>query len=347
MSTIIRARAPLRLGLAGGGTDVSPFCDIYGGAVLNVTIDRYALASITRLSSDEVIFRSTDLGKEERLPLLSSYNTAEGLRLHRGVYNRLIRDFNGGVPIPLCLTTHVESPMGSGLGSSSALVVAMVEALRELLRAPLGEYDIARLAFDIERNDVGLNGGRQDQYSAAFGGFNFIEFAKDEHVLVNPLRIHSSYSNELQASLVLFFTGVSRESATIIENQTASLSTGGIPLEGMHQLKADAIAMKEQLLRGNIQGVAEVLTHSWAAKKKTSSAVSTPKIERIYELAMKSGALAGKVSGAGGGGFMMFIVDPERRAEVITRLSAEGEGHVQTCGFTDTGVTAWRTQRPG
>ncbi len=346
MSTIIRARAPLRLGLAGGGTDVSPFCDIHGGAVLNVTIDRYALASITRLSSDEVIFRSTDLGKEERLPLLSSYNTAEGLRLHRGVYNRMIKDFNGGHPIPLCLTTHVESPMGSGLGSSSALVVAMVEALRELLRAPLGEYDIARLAFDIERKDVGLNGGRQDQYSAAFGGFNFMEFAKDEHVLVNPLRIHSAYSNELEASLVLFFTGVSRESATIIENQTASISTGGSSLEGMHQLKADAIAMKEQLLRGNIHGLAEVLTHSWEAKKKTSSAVSTPKIERIYDLALGSGAMAGKVSGAGGGGFMMFIVDPERRAEVIAKLGAEGEGQVQTCGFTDTGVTAWRTQRP-
>ena len=297
--------------------------ETFGGAVLNVTIDRYALASITKIASDEVIFRSSDLGQEERLPLSSAFPTSEGLRLHRGVYNRLIEDFNGGRPIPLSLTTRVGSPIGSGLGSSSALVVAMVEALREFLRVPLSDYDVARIAYQIERVDVGLNGGRQDQYAAAFGGLNFMEFFQDGRVLVNPLRLKPAYLYEFEASLLLYFTGVSRSSAIIIDNQRDSVSAGGDPLEGMHQLKTDALAMKEKMLIGDIGGVAEILTNTWEAKKRTSPAVTTAEIDHIYQIALKSGALAGKISGAGGGGFLMFLVDPDRREELIARLTGE------------------------
>jgi D-glycero-alpha-D-manno-heptose-7-phosphate kinase len=158
----VRAKAPLRLGLAGGGTDVSPYCDEHGGCVLNVTIDRSAMASITLRDDDRVVFNAVDLGRTDECAAAPELPAGQGLGLHRAAYNRMIRQFNGARPLPLTLTTHVDCPPGSGLGSSSALVVAMVAAFRELLGAPLGEYDTARLAFEIERRDLGLAGGRQD-----------------------------------------------------------------------------------------------------------------------------------------------------------------------------------------
>ena len=341
---VIRARAPLRLGLAGGGSDVSPYADEYGGCVLNVTIDRYATATAESLPDGEVVLHAADLDVVERLTAAPRLNADEGLRLHRGVYNRMVREFNGGRPAPVRLTTHVDSPMGSGLGSSSALVVAMVAAMGEYLSAPLGEYDVARLAFEIERIELGLNGGKQDQYAAAFGGFNFMEFGPGERVVVNPLRIRASVSNEVQASLVLFFTGASRESARIIDQQSDALRRGGVPLDAMHQLKQEAILMKEALLHGDHGSMAGILSRGWAAKKRTSSAVSNPEIERLHAAAMDAGARAGKVSGAGGGGFLMFIVDPVRRTDVIRALTAEPGGRIEVCGITHEGVVVWRGQ---
>lgn len=339
---LIRARAPLRLGLAGGGTDVSPFSDDFGGRVLNATIDRYAFASVEVTSGNEISFISTDLQASETVRAEASLPTDTGLRLHRGVYNRVIREFNGGQPISLRLYTHVESPMGSGLGSSSALVVAMLEAMRELVGAPLGEYDLARLAFSIEREDLALNGGRQDQYAAAFGGFNFMEFGPGDRVIVNPLRVRPAISRELETSLVLFFTGASRESAKIIDNQSASVKSGGSPLEAMHQLRDEAVQMKDALLTGDLPEMAIVLERGWQAKKRTSPAVSNQELERIYTAAIEAGALAGKVSGAGGGGFMMFLADPIRRADVVRRLAAEPHGRVELCRFTSEGAASWR-----
>ena len=339
--SVIRARAPLRLGLAGGGTDVSPFADLHGGLVLNATIDKYAFASVELTDNGTVEFVSTDLQQSETLDV-GVLSTDSGLRLHRGVYNRMMKDFNGGAPIGLRMTTYVESPLGSGLGSSSALVVAMVEALRELLGAPLGEYEVALLAFNIERKDLGLNGGRQDQYAATFGGFNFMEFGKGDRIVVNPLRISKATVNELEASLVLYYTGASRESATIIDNQTNAVAAGGATLDAMHQLKTEATQMKEALLFGDLDRMADILERGWQAKKKTSTAVSNPLIERLFALAMASGARAGKVSGAGGGGFMIFLVDPSRRANLIRALEADDAGQVEPCRFTEDGAMAWR-----
>ena len=339
-SPLVRSRAPLRLGLAGGGTDVSPYCDTFGGAVINATIDRYAWASFETRKDDCIAFNATDLGQSESLSAVSIMDTDKGLRLHRGVYNRMIADFNGGVPLPMTLTTHVESPLGSGLGSSSALVVAMVQLLAHVLRAPLGEYDVARLSVSIERADLALAGGRQDQYAATFGGFNFIEFGADDHVIVNPLRIRDATICELEASLVLVSSGTSRQSATIIDNQVHSVSSGGRSLEAMHSMKAEAVAMKHALLLGRVKDMAKVLERAWEAKKSTSSSVSTPQIEAIYETAMEAGALAGKVSGAGGGGFIMFLVEPARRGNVINTLTEAGY-HASAARFTSIGSTFW------
>lgn len=342
MSQKIRARAPLRLGLAGGGTDVSPYCDEYGGYVLNAAISLYAYATIESAPPGKVIFRAADLGEEVVLDADPNMPLEGSLRLHRGVYRRIIREFNHGVPINITLSTHSDAPAGSGLGSSSTVVVAMVQAFNEKLKLSLGEYDVAHLAFEIERRDLLLNGGRQDQYAATFGGVNFMEFYGEDRVIVNPLRVREAIIAELEASLVLYFTGISRDSASIIDEQTRGVESGeSRSLDAMHALKEDAVQMKQKLLRGDIRGVATLLGHSWQTKKKLSELVANPVIDHAYNLAIQSGAYSGKISGAGGGGFMMFLVDPARRPEVCRALSSL-KGRVQTAHFTSQGAIAWR-----
>jgi D-glycero-alpha-D-manno-heptose-7-phosphate kinase len=322
---VIRSRVPLRLGLAGGGTDLCAYSEVYGGAVLNCTIDRYAYAFITPRTDGKIAFRARDLSTEELHDLAPEIATSGGLLLHRGVYNRVVREFCGGEPLAVTVSTTVDAPPGSGLGSSSALVVALVEAFRAYLELPLGRYDVARLAYDIERRDLGLAGGKQDQYAATFGGVNFIEFLADDRTIVNPLRLNQNVLNEFEASLVVCFTGVSRGSDKIIREQTVGLKKSSEDtLNALHQLKADAMSMKGTMLAGDMRSMAEILARSWTAKKRTAGAVTTPLIDELYELALNSGALGGKVSGAGGGGFMMFMVAPEDRLQVINALNARG-----------------------
>jgi D-glycero-alpha-D-manno-heptose-7-phosphate kinase len=329
------------LGLAGGGTDLSPYCDMYGGAVLNCTIDRYAYAFITPRTDQKVVLRAGDLRTEEVHDAVPKIDPACGLRLHRGVYNRIVNEYCGGVPLAVTVSTMVDVPPGSGLGSSSALVIALVEAFRAYLDLPLGRYDVAHLAFEIERLELGLTGGRQDQYAAAFGGINFIEFLAGERVIVNPLRLNDNVLNEFEASLIVCFTGVSRDSETIITEQTAGMyRDNSVTIEALHQLKTDAIDMKRTLLTGDIAGMAEVLAHSWAAKKKTASMIATAPIDELCKIALAHGALAGKVSGAGGGGFMMFIVPPDDRLRVINALDAGG-GRASPVHLTLKGSETW------
>jgi len=346
MSVTFRARAPLRLGLAGGGTDVSPYCDIHGGAILNVTIGRYAHATITFHDDPVLRFSALDLDQSEELPLAAALPLDGGLRLHRAVYNVIIERFNAGKPQGMTITTQVDSPMGSGLGSSSALVVAMVEAMREAFQLPLGEYDVAHLAYYIERDVAGLAGGRQDQFAATFGGVNYMEFHADDRVIVNPLRVSRRIWNELESSLVLCFTGVSRASARIIEDQAKSISGDHEgSLEAMHQLKNDSMRMKNALLLGDIVGMAQVLRQSWEAKKRTSASITNPMLDRMYDSAMAEGAMAGKISGAGGGGFMFFFVDPVLRGGVAKALAAGG-GDVSACHMVVEGAESWRIHKP-
>jgi D-glycero-alpha-D-manno-heptose-7-phosphate kinase len=339
---IIRARAPLRLGLAGGGTDVSPYCDMFGGYVLNVTIDRYSYAVIKQLPEPAVRFIAADLQVQQELPLAERYELDGKLNLHKAVYNMIVQRYNDGRPLPIELTTFCDAPVGSGLGSSSALVVVMIKAYTELLNLPLDEYGIARLAFDVERHDCGLQGGRQDQYSATFGGFNFMEFSAQERVLINPLRIKNWIACELEASLVLFYTGVSRESATIIADQSRNMTgSDSGAIDAMHGLKQEALTMKECLLKGDFGGIVDSMRLGWESKKRSAKSVSNPHIEGIYNAAVDAGALAGKVSGAGGGGFMMFFVPPEKHISVVNTL-AKYDGVVSNCHFTHHGCQAWK-----
>ena len=340
---IVRARAPLRLGLAGGGTDVSPYCDLYGGLVLNATIDKYAYAVIEPRAADRrVRFVAADRQDAWEGDAAGPIAFDGRLDLHKGVYSRIVRQFNAGRPLPLTLTTHTDAPPGSGLGSSSTLVVAMVKAFVEWLNLPLGEYDIARLAFEIERVDVGLAGGRQDQYAATFGGFNFMEFHPGERVVVNPLRIKDWILSELEASLLLYFGGVSRDSARIIDEQAANVQrSDAAVLEATHALKAEAIAMKENLLKGDFDGLVQSMQAGWEAKKRMARSISNRQIDDTYELAMRAGMRAGKISGAGGGGFMMLLVDPVRRMDVIRALQ-ELPGRLYNCHFTKYGTQGWK-----
>jgi D-glycero-alpha-D-manno-heptose-7-phosphate kinase len=293
-------------------------------------------------NGDGVHFVATDKQEEwsgEAVPELP----LDGLLdLHKGVYNRIVREFNAGRPLPLTLTTHTDAPPGSGLGSSSTLVVSMIKAFVEWLNLPLGEYDIARLAYEIERKDVGLSGGRQDQYAATFGGFNFMEFHPNERVVVNPLRIKNWIISELEASLLLYFGGVSRDSAQIIDEQTRNVQQDdNAAIDAMHALKQESIAMKESLLRGDFDGLVQSMEAGWEAKKRMAKSISNPRIEESYELARQAGMRAGKISGAGGGGFMMMLVDPVRRMDVIRALS-NTQGQIYNCHFTEIGTQGWK-----
>lgn len=338
---MIRARAPLRLGIAGGGSDVSPYCDLYGGHVLNATIDMYAYCTLEELQENQTIFIAADYEKmyaSESRPVLEFDGT---LDLHKAVYNRVVKQFNQSQPLALKMTTYSDVPAGSGLGSSSTMVVAMVTAYTEWLKLPLGEYEIAHLAYEIERLDLGLSGGRQDTYAATFGGFNFIEFYANERVIVNPLRIKNWIINELESSLVLYYTEVSRESATVIDEQIKNVKVNDCEaLEATHQVKQDATLMKEATLKGSIKDIAKILRRSWEAKKKMARGITNESIEHAYETAMQAGAYSGKVSGAGGGGFIMFMVSPEQKMNVVRALN-HLEGKVANFHFVQHGTQSW------
>lgn len=341
-SPVIRAKAPLRLGLAGGGTDVSPFSDLYGGSVLNATIDMHAYCTIEVTDNNKVVFYAADRDEYEEFEAEGPLDISNGLILHKAVYNRVIKEYNGDNPLSLKMTTYSDAVAGSGLGSSSTLVVAMLRAYTEWLNIPLVEYDLAHLAFHIERVDAGLSGGKQDQYAAAFGGVNFMEFMDNERVIVNPLRIKSWILNELENSFVLYYTGSSRESANIIEEQIKNTTQRKErSIEAMLELKADSIVMKESILKGDFITFSKYLAKSWEAKKKMASSITNPAIDAIYDLAMEAGAYGGKVSGAGGGGFMMLMVNPVHRIRLIEKLSQQS-GKVINFHFTKYGAQAWK-----
>ena len=337
----VRARAPLRLGLAGGGTDVSPYCDTYGGLVLNATIDRYCYATLEECVDRTIEFCAPDIGTIDTITKADVDAESTPLHLHRAIYERMNRDFDLGRP-RIRLTTISDAPPGSGLGSSSTLVVSAIEAFREYFALPLGEYDVARLAYEIEREDYGQAGGSQDQYAATFGGFNVMEFGPAGRIIVNPLRIKDATLRELEASIVLFHTGVSRNSADIIQRQSTYISSGATSqLEATHKLKEEAVAMKEALLKGDLVQLAEVLDRGWQAKKELAEGISNPHIEQCFDVALQAGALAGKVSGAGGGGFVLFLTDPVRRPAVMQALEELCIGAVQPTHFVSEGAVAW------
>jgi D-glycero-alpha-D-manno-heptose-7-phosphate kinase len=227
------------------------------------------------------------------------------------------------------------------------MVVAIIGAFVEWLRLPLGNDEIAHLAFELERVDLAMPGGKQDQYAAVFGGFNFMEFLPGHRVIVNRLQIKASICDELQSTLVLYFTGASRESATIIREQIQNVvNRVKEPLDAMHQVKKDAHLLREHLLTGEIRQFAAVLGSTWEVKKKMSGVISNASIDQILVKAAEAGAMAGKVSGAGGGGFIMFMVEPIRREGLVRALRALG-GQIYFPEFTMAGLKTWQVPVAG
>lgn len=340
---IYRSKAPLRIGLAGGGTDVSPYSDEFGGAILNATLSLHAHATIESINEHKIIIQSIDQNQEQHFEWSEQLPLTGVLDLAKGVYNRIQQDHSFQMK-GFRLSTFVDAPAGSGLGTSSTLVVAIIGAFVEMCKLPLGDYDIAHYAYEIERNDLGLAGGRQDQYAATFGGFNFMEFYANDKVIVNPLRIRQDYLNELENNLVLYFTSTTRESAAIITEQQRNVREKNYKsIDAMHQLKEQAKMMKEALLIGNLDQIGEILDYGFRQKKNMAANISNSNIEEIYEAAKKAGASGGKISGAGGGGFMIFYCPGNSRYKVIETLNTFG-GRVNPYQFTQYGLTSWTIQ---
>lgn len=334
---LVRAKAPLRLSFAGGGTDVPPFPSQEGGLVLNATINRYAYATLRPREDDEIGLESLDLGLAVRYAADDPLPFNGELDLFKAAIRKLWDPTVGGFD----LFVRSSAQPGSGLGLSSTVMVAMIGVLKEYQRIPLTDYEIAEHAYVLEREDLGQSGGLQDQYAATFGGFNFIEFFGD-HVVVNPLRVRPDTVNELEHNLLLCYTGATHVSDGIIADQTERFVTGDTEtVEGLRLQKALAIEMKHALLQGRLLDFAELLGEAWRQKKRLSPRIATSFIDEAYEEALKHGAVSGKVTGAGGGGYMLFYCDYRRKhrvAEALTRMGAS----VADFGFDFNGLTTWR-----
>ncbi|MCB0846117.1 MAG: dehydrogenase [Bacteroidetes bacterium] len=338
------SKAPLRIGLAGGGTDVSPYSDMFGGAILNATINLFASAAIIPRDDDTIIIHARDQKIRKEFKAEKELELVDGLQLQIGIYNRIVKDFLKE-PRGFELITGIDSPTGSGLGTSSTLVVAILGAFAEWLRLPLGEYEIAQLAYSIEREDLAMAGGKQDQYAATFGGVNFMEFHKDNNVIINPLRVKDEILQELEFHLLLFYTHISRKSSNIIEEQRENFTKQQADaVAATDKLKEQAYMMKEALLKGDIASIGKILDFGWQNKKQLAKGITNPVIDEIYETATAAGASGGKISGAGGGGYMIFYCPGSTRFQVISALEEKG-AMLQRYSFLEKGLTTWTSHQ--
>ena len=347
----IRSRAPLRIGLAGGGTDLPIYSDQYGGVVVNATIGMYAYCTIIPTNDNKIkiyAYDNKNTLETDSVPYLP-IDDDNTLILHKGIYNRIVRDYNGGKPLSFIMSTSNDAPIGSGLGTSSTMVVAILEAYNKWLSLGLNDYQKAQLAYEIERIDLNLAGGKQDQYAAVFGGFNLIEFRTDKSVIVNSFRLDKGTKNEFECAMLLYYSGTDRKSAdqqkelasNIIKDQSSNASNKqSSTLEAMKKLKEFSYIMKDCVLVGDFKGFADSLRTIWANKKKTSSIISNQQLEETINYALENGAEAVKVSGAGGGGFILFYCDPINRQKLIYALN-KLPGTVYPVTFTDHGVESW------
>ncbi len=336
----IQSKAPLRLGLAGGGTDVSPYSDLYGGAILNATISLYAYTTITPRTDGKIIFNLEDRNETYTYNAVEQLPIDGEIDLLKAIYNRVVRDY-AKKPLAFEISTYVDAAPGSGLGTSSTLVVSVLGAFAEWLSLPLGEYDLAHLAYSIEREDLAMAGGKQDQYAAAFGGFNFMEFYEKDKVIINPLRIKSKIVNELSRNIILYYTETSRQSADIIKEQQKNVKEKNTQsIEAMHKLKEQAIMMKEALLKEDLNEIGQILNLGWLYKKQMARGISTGLFEELYEAGINAGASGGKISGAGGGGFIFFYCPDNARYKVVNTLQKYG-GSVRRFEFTVNGLETW------
>jgi D-glycero-alpha-D-manno-heptose-7-phosphate kinase len=335
MTEYYRARAPLRIGIAGGGTDVDPYASQRGGCVLNTTINKYAYCTITPRHDCTMSVHSSYYGRYET-PLDGGPLKLDGnMDLIKAVTNHF--EVKAGFDILI----ESDAPAGSGLGGSSTMIVAMISAVSNWLGTEMDCDDIAKLAYQLEREDIGLKGGKQDQYAAAYGGFNLMDIDADG-VRVQKLKIDEDVADELQYRSLLCYTGTSRESANIITSQIESFNRGENE-KALDESKRLARDIGNALTEGDIEKAGTLLHESWGYKKQFSDKISNETINNLYDIAMRSGAIGGKVSGAGGGGFMYYICKYDKKAEVAKELQRHGV-ITTDFAFEPKGVTSWRNR---
>ena len=333
MTEYIRSRSPLRIGIAGGGTDVDPYASTRGGCVFNSTINKYAYCTLVPRNDNMMFVKSRYYGRYKAKLNHGPLKFDGNMDLAKAVANHF--EIEEGFNIDI----HSDVPAGSGLGGSSTMIVAIIAAVAEWQGKKLSKQKIAELAYHLEREDIGLKGGKQDQYAAAYGGFNLLD-VRDE-VKVNPVKIDNDIINELQCRSVMCFTGMSRESAKVIDSQIQSYKSGQ-NLEALDESKRLAKEISETLVKGAIDYAGTLLHESWQYKKQFSGNISNKHIDSLYNAAISKGALGGKISGAGGGGFMYFICKYDKKVDVIQELKKRG-AEVTDFMFEPHGVTTWRS----
>lgn len=340
---VLRARAPLRISFAGGGTDVAPFPEREGGAVLSATISNYVYATLRPREDGRITVQSLDFGMSIGFGVDDAVVYDGRLDLPKAAIKRVREHHHARASTGFDLFIHTNAPPGSGLGSSSAVVVVVADLVATHLGLDLSPYELAAMAFTLERNDLGIAGGLQDQYSAAFGGFNYLEFGADG-VVINPLRVPDGVVHELEHNMLLCYTGHTRASDHIIEDQVHRYESGDSDaLAGLRAQRRLAREMKNLLLTGQVAEFGLALGDAWKHKRQISDRISTPLIDEAMEVAHRSGALGGKVTGAGGGGHLIFVCEFERRHLVAEALLGMGLT-VSEFTFSSSGVTTWKGQ---
>lgn len=335
----IRSRVPLRISFGGGGTDVSPYCDLYGGSVINATINRYATVTLKPLNTNEIQIKSIDYDKILKYDTDNFLAYDGQLDLIKGVINHVNEIYK--IPSGFEIKVQCDAPAGSGLGSSSSICVALIGSFKEWLNLPLTPYDIADLAFKIERIKLRMPGGRQDQYAAAFGGFNFMEFF-DSKAIVNPLKLRDEIVHELQHSLIIAYIGRGHDSPKILEEQILNVENKKEDsIKTMHEVKRLSVEIKNALVMGKLGKFGLLLDEAWKYKKGMANGITNERIDKIYDAAKKAGALGGKISGAGGGGFMFFFTDIDKKYDTIKTLQKTG-AQILNYTFENNGLVTWK-----
>jgi len=313
-------RSPVRISFGGGGTDLPAYYEKFGGAVLSVTINKYFYTILTKRSDDKIQVISSDLRRTETWEDIACMDIAgQPLDIPLAVMKHL------AVHVPLNLFLASEIPPGTGLGSSASVCVSILKALAVYMQLPLTKHDLAKIAFHISRDLLGMPVGKQDEYAAAFGGLNYFLFHEDGRASVDPLELPAEVFLELQDNLMLFFSGASHDSRTILKSQEqATKQSASTAVDSLHQIRLLAEKMRGALLEGNLKEFGRLLDEGWQAKRRVSDKISNSRIDHLYEIARQSGALGGKITGAGGGGFLLLYCEKECQAKVRKALGREG-----------------------
>jgi D-glycero-alpha-D-manno-heptose-7-phosphate kinase len=313
-------RSPVRISFGGGGTDLPSYYEQFGGAVLSTAINKYFYTILGNRADGRIQVISSDLrlfGNWSDLAALPTNDS--GLEIPLAV----LKDLGADLAADLFLASEI--PPGTGLGSSASVCVNLLKVLTTYLRCPLSKYDLAERAFSITRFGLGRHVGKQDEYAAAFGGLNYIRFKRNGVTQVEPVQLDPGVLSALQSNLMLFFTGAAHHSWDILADQEESIRLpAGSAVEALHQVKETAALMKEALLCGDLEHFGHLLDDAWQAKKRVSHRISNPRIDRLYEVAREHGVLGGKLTGAGGGGFLLLYSEPTCQDDVRSAMQREG-----------------------